>query len=116
MTMRKTLFLATTLTLGVASAALAQQPTAAQQTQTKRTAAAARVAVSADSARALVKVHDPSATVLSEKLRRRNGKMVYDVRVREQGHKGTHWLRVDATTGAVTAVSMAPQKSAAKRS
>jgi uncharacterized membrane protein YkoI len=128
MTMRKTFVLATALTFGMAAAALAQQPAAAPQgaakqtraaaqTQTKRTAAAAKVAISADSARALVKAHDAKATILSEKLRRRNGRMVYDVRVREEGQKGTHWLRVDATTGTVTQVSMAGSaKPAAKRS
>jgi uncharacterized membrane protein YkoI len=129
MTTRKTLVLVTTFTLGLAGAALAQQPAAApqravkstravaaQQTQAKRVAAAAKVAISTDSARALVKVHDPKAAILSEKLRRRNGKMFYDVRVREQGQKSVHWLRVDATTGAVTDVSMATQKPAGKRS
>jgi uncharacterized membrane protein YkoI len=126
--MRKTLVLATTLTVGMAGAALAQQPAAAPQggaknthaaaqTQTKRTAAAAKVAISSDSARALVKAHDAKATILSEKLRRRKGRMVYDVRVREEGQKGTHWLRVDATTGAVTEVSMAASaKTSGKRS
>jgi uncharacterized membrane protein YkoI len=129
MTTRKTLVLVTTFTLGLAGAALAQQPAAApqraarstravaaQQSQTKRVAAAAKVAINADSARALVKVHDPKAAILSQKLRRRHGKMVYDVRVREQGQKGVHWLRVDATTGAVTEVSLATQKPAGKRS
>jgi uncharacterized membrane protein YkoI len=130
MTMRKTLVLATTITLGVAGAVFAQQPAAAaqgaakaksaltvHQTQPKGVAAAAKVAISADSARALVRMHDPKATILSEKLRRRNGKMVYDVRVREQGQKGVHWLRVDATTGTVTDVSMAGSaKTAGKRS
>jgi hypothetical protein len=116
MTTRKTLVLATTFTLGLAGAALAQRPVAVQQTQAKRVAAAAKVAVSADSARTLVKVHDPKAAILSEKLRRRNGKLFYDVRVREQGQKSVHWLRVDATTGAVTDVSMTTQKPAGKRS
>jgi uncharacterized membrane protein YkoI len=47
------------------------------------------------------------ATIQSSKLRRRAGRLVYDIKVREQGQKRSHWYRVDATTGNVVDVPMA---------
>ena len=130
MTTGRTLTLGAALIVGLAGAAAAQAPAAAPQRasksapartasqgQTKRVATATKVTVSADSAKALVRAHDAKAVILSERLRRRNGRLVYDVRVRDQGKKGEHLLRVDAMTGAITEVSMASSaKPAAKRS
>ena len=118
MTTRKTLTLVAALAFVGAGAAAAQQPTSRSQTkpthvaaaarpQAKQTAAAqAKVAISRDSARALVMARSPKATILSEKLHRRDGRLMYDVRYREAGSKASHYVRVDATTGAITAVPM----------
>jgi uncharacterized membrane protein YkoI len=121
MATRKMFALLAALAVGGLSTAHAQQPAAAApqgtakkeqaaapaQGQTKRVAASAKVAVSADSARALVMAHAPGVKIESSKLRRRGGRLVYDVKVREQGQKASKWVRVDATTGNVMDVPMA---------
>ena len=90
-------------------------PAASAQGQTKRTAAAAKVAVSADSAKALVLARAAGAKIESSRLRRRAGRMVYDIKIREQGQKASHWYRVDATTGNVVDVPMAASASTKAR-
>ena len=89
-----------------------EQATASAQAQTRRTAAAAKVAVSADSAKALVLARAAGAKIESSRLRRRAGRMVYDIKIREQGQKASHWYRVDAMTGNVIDVPMAASASA----
>ena len=116
MTTRKTLTLVAALVMSGAALG-AQQPAAKPQgaakethavaaAQVKQASAQAKVAVSRDSARALVLARVPKATIESEKLHRRSGRMQYDVKYREAGSKASHWLRIDATTGAITQVPM----------
>jgi uncharacterized membrane protein YkoI len=129
MTTRKMFALIAALAVGGISTAHAQAPAAAPRAATKKeqvtpsasaqgrtrhTAAAAKVAVSADSAKALVLARASGAKVESSKLRRRGGRMVYDIKVREQGQKSSHWYRVDATTGNVVDVPMAAKAHAKK--
>ena len=122
MVARKVFALITALAVGGLSTAHAQQPAPPQATakkeqvaasaqgQTKRVAASAKAAISADSARALVLARATGAKVESSRLRRRAGRLVYDIKVREQGQKASHWYRVDATTGNVMDVPMAMGK------
>ena len=54
------------------------------------------------------------AKIEAAKLRRRGGRLVYDIKVREQGQKAAHWYRVDANTGNVIDVPMAAKAHAKK--
>ena len=83
----------------------AQRPT----TPPARSAASAEAkpappppAISRDSARALVLARRHDATVVSQRLMRRDGRQVYSFRVRSKGRPATERVLVDATTGELT--------------
>jgi uncharacterized membrane protein YkoI len=103
--------IALALAMGVSSAsrADAQRPPATTKagapTKATKTASGTATkpapAISKDSARALVLASRRGATVVSQRLMRKDGRQVYSFRVRAKGKPVTERVLVDANTGEV---------------
>ena len=119
------LVVATALTAAVAGAQQPAKPTGARSTatpqapaaakKTGKTAAAAALPVSSDSAKKIVIANAPGATVASARLHRSAGKAYYAVSYKVKGEKKSMHATVDANTGAFAAAAPAPAKPSAKK-
>ena len=97
------------------STATPQAPTAAKQST--KTAAAAALPISSDSAKKIVVANAAGATVSSARLHRSAGKAYYAVSYKVKGERKTMHATVDANTGAFAMVAppAAPAKSSAPK-
>ena len=96
-----------------AAKSTAQAP--AQAKKTTKTAAAAALPVSADSATTIVMANAAGATVSSARLHKSGGKAYYNVAYKMKGEKKTMHATVDANTGAFEAVAPAAAKPTTKK-
>ena len=117
------LAIATALTAAVAGAQQPKQAPVAKSTtaqapaakQGGKTAAAAAVPVSADSAKKIVMANAAGATISSARLHKSAGKAWYNVAYKMKGEKKTMHATVDANTGAFATVAPAAAKSTTKK-
>ncbi|HKO15906.1 MAG TPA: PepSY domain-containing protein [Gemmatimonadaceae bacterium] len=89
--------------LGGAATGAAQQPTAARQHPSRRSALQKEAKITADSAQKIALAQVPNGKVRSHELEREHGKLIYSFDIKIAGKAGVEEVNVNALDGTVVA-------------